>query len=66
MVTLAHALRIEVTGEGVETPEQMRVLTGLGCNVFQGFLLSPPVAPEALDAMLRIAAPIEPAAAQVA
>ncbi|MEO8757749.1 MAG: bifunctional diguanylate cyclase/phosphodiesterase [Devosia sp.] len=53
MVTLAHALQIEVTAEGVETVEQMDVLTGLGCNVFQGFLLSPPIGPAALEALLN-------------
>jgi diguanylate cyclase (GGDEF)-like protein len=43
MVTLAHALDIEVTAEGVETEEQKRILTQMGCNTFQGFLLSAPV-----------------------
>jgi EAL domain-containing protein (putative c-di-GMP-specific phosphodiesterase class I) len=55
MVTLAHALKIEVTAEGVETTEQMDVLTELKCNAFQGFLLSPPVAPEALESLFRSA-----------
>lgn len=49
MVNLAHALKIEVTAEGVETEAQYSVLTDLGCNVYQGFLLSAPVAPSALD-----------------
>jgi EAL domain-containing protein (putative c-di-GMP-specific phosphodiesterase class I) len=53
MVTLAHALNIEVTAEGVETKEQMDILVQLGCNVFQGFLLSPPVSRDALEARLR-------------
>jgi EAL domain-containing protein (putative c-di-GMP-specific phosphodiesterase class I) len=43
MVTLAHALDIEVTAEGVETEEQKRILTQMGCNTLQGFLLSAPV-----------------------
>ena len=53
MVTLAHALKIEVTAEGVETREQMEILDKLGCNVFQGFLLSPPISPAGLTALLR-------------
>ena len=53
MVTLAHALKIEVTAEGVETREQMDVLTSLGCNAFQGFLLSPPIGGAALEALLK-------------
>jgi diguanylate cyclase (GGDEF)-like protein len=55
MTTLAHALRIEVTAEGVETREQLDVLTSLGCNIFQGFLLSPPVAPAELNELFRLA-----------
>jgi EAL domain-containing protein (putative c-di-GMP-specific phosphodiesterase class I) len=53
MVTLAHALRIEVTAEGVETREQMRVLMELGCNTLQGFLLSPPISVPAIEELLR-------------
>ncbi len=52
MVTLAHALKIAVTAEGVETQAQQNVLMELGCNVYQGFLLSPPVTPAALENML--------------
>jgi len=53
MVSLAHALRIEVTAEGVETPEQIDVLTAMSCNAYQGFLLSPPVTAATLDQLLR-------------
>ncbi|MBK8086144.1 MAG: EAL domain-containing protein [Devosia sp.] len=44
MVRLAHALGIMVTAEGVETAEQHRLLLGMGCDTFQGFLFSPPLA----------------------
>jgi diguanylate cyclase (GGDEF)-like protein len=53
MVTLAHALKIDVTAEGVETEEQMRVLRDLNCNVYQGFLLSAPIAPAAFEKLLN-------------
>jgi diguanylate cyclase (GGDEF)-like protein len=53
MVSLAHALKIEVTAEGVETPEQIDVLATMTCNAYQGFLLSPPVTPTTLDQLLR-------------
>lgn len=40
MVTLAHAMDLEVTAEGVETEEQADILSQLGCNTLQGFLFS--------------------------
>ena len=53
MVTLAHALHIDVTAEGVETHEQAKVLMDLGCNVYQGFLFAAPVSPGSLEALLQ-------------
>jgi diguanylate cyclase (GGDEF)-like protein len=46
MISLAHAMRIEVTAEGVETSEQADILGRLGCNTLQGYLFSPAVAAE--------------------
>jgi diguanylate cyclase (GGDEF)-like protein len=53
MISLAHALNIEVTAEGVETEEQMTMLAEMGCNTFQGFLLSTPVTPVMIEGMFR-------------
>ena len=53
MVTLAHALNIKVTAEGIETREQMELLVEMGCDTLQGFLLSPPTTPRLLEVMLR-------------
>jgi diguanylate cyclase (GGDEF)-like protein len=53
MITLAHALGIEVTAEGVETHEQMAILKNMGCNLFQGFLVSPPATEDAVAAKFR-------------
>ncbi len=44
MVRLAHALGIMVTAEGVETCAQHELLVGMGCDTFQGFMFSPPLA----------------------
>ncbi len=43
MVALAHRLGLTVTAEGVETHDQLRFLARNGCDVAQGYLLSPPV-----------------------
>ena len=42
VVDLAHALGLEVVGEGVETVAQFRELQRLGCDAVQGYLLGRP------------------------
>jgi EAL domain-containing protein (putative c-di-GMP-specific phosphodiesterase class I) len=49
-IDLAHALEMEVTAEGVETPSALALLSVMGCDMVQGFLISRPVA---LDALLK-------------
>jgi len=51
MVTLGHAMGLTVTAEGVESHDQMRLLSDAGCNELQGYLFSRPV-PEAEVAAL--------------
>ncbi len=48
VVGLAHNLRIKVTAEGVETPEQLAFLKATGCDDAQGFLFSQPSPPDAI------------------
>ena len=49
VVDLAHSLGMEVVVEGVETAQQLRSITALGCRRAQGFLIGRPVpAAEAL------------------
>ena len=43
IITLGHALDLQVVAEGVETQDQLEYLTALGCDVLQGFLLSEPL-----------------------
>ncbi|RWI90052.1 MAG: EAL domain-containing protein [Mesorhizobium sp.] len=43
LIQLAHELRIEVTAEGVETPEQLDCLRRFGCDEAQGYLIGKPV-----------------------
>jgi EAL domain-containing protein (putative c-di-GMP-specific phosphodiesterase class I) len=50
MVDLAHGLGLTATAEGVETIEQLRVVHELGCDVVQGYLISPPMEPSKLKA----------------
>jgi EAL domain-containing protein (putative c-di-GMP-specific phosphodiesterase class I) len=42
IIGLAQALHLHTIAEGVETPEQLGRLRDLGCDLLQGYLLSPP------------------------
>jgi EAL domain-containing protein (putative c-di-GMP-specific phosphodiesterase class I) len=50
---LAHGLGLVATAEGVETIEQLRAVRELGCDVVQGYLISPPLDPAALKGWTR-------------
>ncbi len=43
IIGLAHGLEMEVVAEGVETEDQLNVLSDLGCDVLQGYLFSRPL-----------------------
>jgi EAL domain-containing protein (putative c-di-GMP-specific phosphodiesterase class I) len=51
-IDLARHLGMEVVAEGVETEQALEELRQLGCHLAQGFLISPPLPPEALEAWL--------------
>ena len=53
IVRLARALGLAVTAEGGETCEQLDVLARAGCTLVQGFLFSPPVPAEEIEALLN-------------
>jgi diguanylate cyclase (GGDEF)-like protein len=48
IVTMARAVGVAVTAEGVETNEQRELLTLIGCDHLQGYLLSHPLTARAL------------------
>lgn len=53
IITLAHSLKLHVIAEGVETPAQLAFLAQLGCDEFQGFYFSKPLAPTVFGHMLE-------------
>jgi diguanylate cyclase (GGDEF)-like protein len=59
---LAHNLGMEVVGEGVESAAHLEMLRVLGCELAQGFHLSPPLTAEAVAARLQGAAGTDPTA----
>jgi diguanylate cyclase (GGDEF)-like protein len=52
VVGLGRSLGIAVTAEGVETPDQMRLLILEGCNSAQGYLIGKPQEPAAYAALI--------------
>lgn len=53
IIGVAQAMRMQVVAEGVETAADQRSLIELGCDLFQGFGLSRPLAPEQAAELLR-------------
>jgi diguanylate cyclase (GGDEF)-like protein/PAS domain S-box-containing protein len=55
VIGLAHSMKLNVIAEGVETADQLAFLLAHGCDQMQGFCYSRPVAPDAIEALLRAA-----------
>ena len=53
IISMGHALDLRVLAEGVETGEQLSILRKQGCDLYQGFYLSPAVAPDDFIALVR-------------
>ena len=47
IIQLAKALDLKVVAEGVEEEGQVRILRGMGCDIFQGYFFSRPLDPVA-------------------
>jgi EAL domain-containing protein (putative c-di-GMP-specific phosphodiesterase class I)/GGDEF domain-containing protein len=43
LISIAKGLGLTLVAEGVEKPEALRMLLSMGCNGFQGFLISKPL-----------------------
>jgi EAL domain-containing protein (putative c-di-GMP-specific phosphodiesterase class I) len=48
IISMARALTLRVVAEGVENKEQLSLLKDLGCDEYQGYLFSEPLAPDEL------------------
>jgi EAL domain-containing protein (putative c-di-GMP-specific phosphodiesterase class I) len=61
---LAHALKLQMVAEGIEQPEQVDTLRGLGCQYGQGYYFARPLTADALgDLVSRQADDLVPGAA---
>jgi predicted signal transduction protein with EAL and GGDEF domain len=55
VIAMGHGLGLRVVAEGIEREQQLELLGERGCDFAQGYLLSPPVAPEAVPGIARSA-----------
>ena len=53
IISMAHALEINVVAEGVETQEQLDYLCSINCDEIQGYFFSRPIPPNAMKFMLE-------------
>lgn len=49
IVVMAHNLGLEVVAEGIETENQLLLVSTLGCEFVQGYFFSPPLAPRDVE-----------------
>ena len=54
MIAMAHALDLTVIAEGVESEEQLAILSEEGCDEVQGYLSGYPLPSEQLEALLMV------------
>ncbi len=54
IVTMAHELGMAVIAEGVETAQQRDLLSGIDCDLGQGYYFARPMPAEALEDLLRL------------
>ena len=57
IVELARTLGLEVVAEGIESGDQLAVLQEMGCDLGQGFYLSPPLSTSSIEERVRIERP---------
>jgi len=57
IITLAHALGMDVVAEGIETVAQLHHLHQLGCEYGQGYFLAPPLEPAAAETLIATGMP---------
>lgn len=53
IISLGHSLGLSVLAEGVEYAEQLKLLTRLGCDEFQGFYCSPAIPADEFASLIK-------------
>ncbi len=58
IIAMAHAMKLRVVAEGVETAEQLQRLRMLGCEEAQGYFFARPGPASGIDELLRVGGPV--------
>jgi len=53
IISMSHALNLQVVAEGIETAQQFKHLKGLGCDIGQGYLFSKPISADDMFTLLK-------------
>jgi EAL domain-containing protein (putative c-di-GMP-specific phosphodiesterase class I) len=53
IISMAHSLKLKVTAEGVEQPDQLHFLSQRNCDEMQGYLVSRPISAEDFTLLLQ-------------
>lgn len=53
LIVIAHNLNMKVVTEGVETQEELQIISEHNCDIVQGYFYSPPVPPDKFVALYR-------------
>ncbi len=49
IISLGHGLGLTIVAEGVETPEQVKILGEIGCDLIQGYYLAKPMGKDQIE-----------------
>ncbi len=52
IIQVGHDLGIEVVAEGIERPEHLELLRGMGCGLGQGYLIARPMTARGIEALV--------------
>lgn len=52
IISIGHLLDLKVISEGVESPEQVKVLKDIGCDYIQGYVWGKPLPPEEAEKLM--------------
>ena len=53
VIAMGHSLNLQITGEGIETPDQRKFLEQYRCNEAQGYLFSRPLPADEISELLN-------------